>query len=427
MAALWRTYVACVLMSACSSADPSTDGPGFQGVLAIDIVNNCNGQCPEENVAGAALAQGSVWITRTQTQFNCPNNSNCVIASASVALGVATFGDAGALSVIDDVPAFANATTLPWSGVDVTSDGTVADFVYADPIANHIVYQAFAGSADAGHTTQAVFGHVVGVVADKGSVIAAISPPANQNSGGDWNQLLDEGPYTGGSGAPGQDTSAALYRVDLASGNASPAKTVPLDTMASHHVLTSDAANVYGVGGGHLWSIPRDLSTITDIATSLPVGTGNCMNGGCQVLAPVGISVFGSTVVTAFLSATSQSGGPGTSSTISPTRCQIFNGGTPIFDLAQKGCAGVAADAQYAYFAIVEQKQVVGGCCGTQYYLATTGIARISLTGTTTQVPSIIPLDTNRLYGPRRFLIDDTYLYGIDPAYVLRVAKTAFK
>jgi hypothetical protein len=165
---------------------------------------------------------------------------------------------------------------------------------------------------------------------------------------------------------------------------------------------------------------------MTDIATTLPVGDGGCMNGTCQVLAPVGISVSGSAVVTAFLTANSVGGGPGTSPSITPTRCQIFNGGTPIFDLAKKGCAGVATDGTYAYFAIVEEKSNNESCCGTQFYLATTSIARISLTGATTQTPSTIPINTTRFYGPRRFLIDATFLYGIDPAYVFRIAKTAF-
>lgn len=424
MAALRRTYVACVLTAACSSADPSTDTASFQGVLAIDLVTNCNGACPEENVVGAALAQGSVWVTRSQTEFSCPNNSNCSISSTATALAEVSFQDGGTLSVLDDVPPFPNAGSLAWSGVDVASDGSLAYFVYADPIANHMVYQGFAGAADAGHVTQSTFGHVVGVVADQSAVVSAISPPPNNV--GDWNQALDDGAFTGGGG-PGDDTTASLYRVDLADGGISPARAVPMDTMASRHVLTSDATSVYGVGGGHVWTVPRDLSSPPTNIAVVPTGSNGCMNGSCQLIAPVGISVAGSNVVTAFLSATSLGGNQNTQPAITPTRCQIFNGGTAIFDVAQKGCAGVAADATYAYFAIVEQKQVTESCCGTQYYLATTSIARISLTGASTQVPSMIPINTTRFYGPRRFLVDDAFLYGIDPAYVFRIAKTSFK
>ena len=52
------------------------------------------------------------------------------------------------------------------------------------------------------------------------------------------------------------------------------------------------------------------------------------------------------------------------------------------------------------------------------------GIARVPLVGGGPLQTA--PLQADRWYGPRRVLVDDTYVYAIDPNYVLRFPKTAF-
>jgi hypothetical protein len=96
-----------------------------------------------------------------------------------------------------------------------------------------------------------------------------------------------------------------------------------------------------------------------------------------------------------------------------------------IFDSGLAGttfsCNGLAIDATYAYFAMVEVQVPPSGPADS--FLLGTGIGRVPLAGGALETVSLM---SDRWYGPRRVLVDDAYVYAIDPSYVLRFPKTAF-
>lgn len=105
------------------------------------------------------------------------------------------------------------------------------------------------------------------------------------------------------------------------------------------------------------------------------------------------------------------------------------NGGAPtaVYDGSQASffCRGLAIDGQYAYVTMNALASTpCNGCSNTSsIYVAGNGIARIPLGGGALQT---MPLESQEWYGPRRVFVDDTYVYAVDPSYVLRVDKTAF-
>jgi hypothetical protein len=98
---------------------------------------------------------------------------------------------------------------------------------------------------------------------------------------------------------------------------------------------------------------------------------------------------------------------------------------SPIFDSNLAGtsflCNGLAIDDQYAYFAIVQVYVPPAGASSAE--LLGTGIARVPLAGGPLEM---VPLQSDRWYGARRLIVDDSYVYAIDPSYVLRLRKAAF-
>ena len=113
-----------------------------------------------------------------------------------------------------------------------------------------------------------------------------------------------------------------------------------------------------------------------------------------------------------------------------PTGCWVWSSlkdGAPkqIFssDLAQTtfACNGLAVDDTYAYFAMTRVYIPPSG--GDNTAVLGSGIARVPLDGGPLETAT---LQADRWYGPRRVLVDDTYVYAVDPSYVLRFPKTAF-
>jgi hypothetical protein len=52
------------------------------------------------------------------------------------------------------------------------------------------------------------------------------------------------------------------------------------------------------------------------------------------------------------------------------------------------------------------------------------GIVRVPISG---QGPAqVVLLQSDRWYGARRVIVDDTYVYALDPSYVMRFSKSAF-
>ncbi len=187
---------------------------------------------------------------------------------------------------------------------------------------------------------------------------------------------------------------------------------------------------IYGIGIGTVWAAPVDLSAApTTIGQIPPAQTGSACPTGTCVSSGVGIDVANGVVAWSVLQGISIcNNGP---CVFESPSCSVWkNGASPtqstrIYQSAG-ACLGLAIDATYAYFALVES-QLDTSCNGCNSYdLFTTGIARVALNGPDTQKATVLTLDASRLYGPRRFFADDTYVYGVDPAYVLRIPKSAF-
>jgi len=244
----------------------------------------------------------------------------------------------------------------------------------------------------------------VGVVGDTRAAIIGVGPAGQ--SGDDQ----------GGFYFPGNPATASgtLYRVDFADGGVKPLST-SFDTVFASNLLVSDAANVYWIGSSKVWSAPRDVSAATQVG-AITSGTA------------VGLAVAGGVVSWAAVLGSSSCGN---ACTFIAQGCQVFSASTMIYDTTTTSkalCLGLATDATNAYFAVVEIRELptCTSNCGDSPQAVTTGIARVSLAGPATQQPVVFPIQTDRMYGPRRFFVDDTYVYGIDPAYVVRVPKSAF-
>jgi hypothetical protein len=85
-------------------------------------------------------------------------------------------------------------------------------------------------------------------------------------------------------------------------------------------------------------------------------------------------------------------------------------------------CWGLALDATHAYFTVVHAYSTSNGSNGGQQQtqLVGTRIGRVPLAGGS---PEFMDVGDAKYYGPRRVLVDDTFVYGIDPRVVLRFRK----
>jgi hypothetical protein len=416
MAALRRANLAQVLIvAACSSATPSTETNGVQGVSLLEnLTNDCEPDCVSEDIAGAALAQGVVWLTRAKDVRQ--NNNQGVAGTDSAQLFVGVFGADAGVTQVTSTSTYSGTVS---SAVGVTTDGSQVYFASSDSVDNQLTVQNLDGGSHG-----AAGGVVMGVAPSaEGAVVGVVPSCCGSQCGGNMGCNSSSGFDTGNfsfefTGFGPADAGGVLYGFNFVDGGVSqlPAS---FDMEMSNHLLVSDAANVYWVGGGTVWSVPLDLlsSPMTSIGS---IGTGAF---------PVGLSTSKGVVAWSAMQGTNNCGnGP---CTFQPTGCTVATTTGTIYQ-SSKLCMGLAIDATNAYFAIIEQR-TTSTCCNSQdggpninNYIVTTGIARVSLTGTPQQTPSILSFSTDRMYGPRRFLADDTYVYGIDPAFALRIPKSAF-
>jgi hypothetical protein len=425
MGTLRRPYIAHVLIvCACSGADPSAGGSTIEGVHALESFTCNSGNCPEENTAGAALAHGHVWLTRDYRY--CPNNGGNCGQNTTLHVGFveAAFGPDGGVSSIDQTPDVQGPSAS--SGVGVAPDESVAYFAYTNAVKGLVLVQGFSDGADAGVAQVAQPGYITGVVADGRSAVVGVS--TTSTVGGTETEQVDRGPgsilVTGGSGnKPG----GALYRINLDDGGVSQ-QSASFDITVTHHLVASSGGSIYGIGYGTVWTAPVDLSAApTTIGQIPPAQTGSaCQTTNC-ISSGVGIDAANGVVAWSVLQGISVCNGP---CAFESPSCSVWkNGASPtqstrIYQSAV-GCLGLGIDATYAYFALIETPPSTS-CSGCGYDVVTTGIARVALNGPDTQQPTVVKLDSTRLFGPRRFFVDDTYVYGIDPAFVLRIPKSAF-
>ena len=420
MATLRRPHLAHVLiLVACSSADPSAGAGSIEGVPAIESVPCGNGACPEQFVRSAAVASGVVWLARDRNDCAVIGGTSggCATWSGSSHLERASFGADGGAGEIAASPAanVPNNGVLPASGVGVTDDGSAVYFAYDDETSGRLVVRALgADGADAGALDQSGTADVVGVAAEARAAVVAVS------NGGSPNTDSSQGPT--GSGPP-SSPSGALLRFDFVDGGVTQAPMSGagvVTTTFDAHLFAADATNVYWAAADAIYQAPR-----ADVTAQTPFAPLDVTDGG----APVGLTVANGAVAWSILYAKCSSG------PCVPTGCRIYVGGAAIWDSAQssapsKGCLGLAIDSSHAYFAVADWRTYACNNCGpgngTTTEVVTTAIGRVALAGPPSQQPTFLTLSNDRVFGPRRFIVDDTYVYGIDPEYVLRIPKTAF-
>jgi len=402
MAALRRAHLAHFLIAAsCSAVAPATSGT-IEGVAAIDFIPCDSGQsCTDENIAGAALAPGAAWVTRQTSTGGDPSGN-------SVQLERLIFdADAGA-TVVKSIP---SATQ---SDVAVTPDGANVYFLDVEQGGQVAMLRALsAAGADRATIPLASnqgFGEFTGLIADPGAVTVGVGGSGGPSQGG--NNDSDVAYWLQGtSSIPSDVRGGFVARVNVDDGGVGPTHPTTFVLTYSHHLMAADATNVYWVAGpspqGEVHMAPRDLSATESQLAVISSG-----------LAPVGLAAANGKVAwssTADLFGTT----PG---------CWIWQSSVLVFQSTTSWCMGLAIDATDAYFATVEIRSYVDNSGRSGTYLAATGMARVSLAGPPQQTPHVVPITSasNRLYGPRRILLDAQYVYGIDPAYVLRVPKSAF-
>jgi hypothetical protein len=188
------------------------------------------------------------------------------------------------------------------------------------------------------------------------------------------------------------------------------------------HVLAQSSTEVYWLDSTH---VTTDLGRVMAASKSDWATDIGHRVGGIQAVPGLPTGFVGLAASDSYVAwAAAPEPSPGS------TGCWVWSSlkdGAPkeIFDsdLAQTSfsCSGLAIDATYAYFAMVEVYVPPAGVDSS--VLLGKGIARVPLAGGPLET---VPLQADRWYGPRRVLVDDTYVYAIDPSYVLRFPKTAF-
>jgi hypothetical protein len=269
-------------------------------------------------------------------------------------------------------------------------------------------------------------GDVVGLVADTSAVYAAVSTPQPATLG----LQIPSPDSPAWPGSPAVDTVFAgdVYRVGTnppsppvrhggALGGATflPGFMQHLLVQSSTEVYWADSTSVGGEAGRVMaaskaaWATDpgRRVGGISAIGTDIGF---------------VGLAATDTTVAWA-AAATPYPGSTGCWVWVAP----VGSGAARmIFDSTQATssflCNGLALDAQYVYFAMVEVHVPPAGANSS--LLLGTAIVRVPLSAQGS--PQVVPLQSDRWYGPRRVLVDDTYVYAIDPSYVMRLPKSAF-
>jgi hypothetical protein len=386
------------LLAACGSGpDPSTTGGDAASVLVAPI-----GPFISSTVTDG---QGRVYLTIDE------------------ALDVVSFGPSAVVPSTWAAPrsqpeielAFSNGV-LWWAANDGANHSLLFNLPTASFVQNPKPLTTFPGSYG---------GDVVGLVADSTAVYAAVSTPKPATFG---LQLPSPDSWQW-PGSPVVDTtfSGDIYRVGT--NPASPA--VPLSGPAGAitflpgfmlHVLAQGAGQVYWVDstpvGGEVGRVMAATKASWGSASGRRIGGIQPFGG--QSIGFVGLAA--SETYVAWAAAPQPYPGA--------TGCQIWasaGGAAPklIVDSSTAQtpfmCNGLALDQDSAYFAIVDVYVPPAGAGSA--VLVGTAVARMPLAGGAMQTVS---MQSDRWYGPRRVLVDDTFVYAIDPNYVLRFPKTDF-
>lgn len=427
--------------AACGSGPDAASGSAIAGVLVVPGQSNGNGPSPNQTYIAAATPAAGGFAAWTAGD-NCGGPS-CGASNYADLLGFAP-------ATLDPVTLASSATGNDGQGygqeVASAPDGSIdwAGFAPVQPtptctsgfpgVALWTTAPGSAASAPSPAPAPAVpiatsfpllsssmcgtFPRfLVGLVADADAAYVAVAVVSQQSLQNGNGPTSPDSPQWGNAINGGQMPPAhlpamgSIYAVAAHSGDLTappPAVSTTFDA-AMLHTLVDAGSSLCWLDGSHVSCAPKGWATG-------PVPAPTMLDRGTQVPAHwtlVAIAAHGSTL--AWAAAPDPS--PGT------TGCMIWtsqNGGaaTPAYDGSQASffCHGLAVDDAYVYVTMnavpTGSGQVVGD-----------GIARAPIAGGSLQT---LPLQSQRWYGPRRVLVDDTYVYAVDPSYVVRVPKSAF-
>lgn len=391
-----KRFVPCLvaLSAACGSGpDPRATGGDFVGVPIVT-------QCCGDFVSGVALGKNGLYAGDVNSLVLATFDPPGVQGAPPTSHGGSQQGI--------DLASSADGTV--WSAVldpechlqSIRESSSTTGTVLPPPVDDN---RNFCGSgAPKGNSGNSA---VYGLVADASAVYAVVG-----------STQMTTGPAASPDSTtyvPGSPTMASgrVFRIDRAQPALSQQLSVPggtqFDAGSAAHVLAQNSAEVFWLDTGRVMRARK-----SDWATSEGRKLADAPQGSL-----VGIAADDAHV--AWSAASVASG--------QPPGCWIWampaTGAAP--SLIHSGvvmCRGLAIDELYAYVAIVDVLSPPQGdpnSAGAS--LIGTGIMRVPLAG---GAPQTVSLQSQRWYGPRRVLVDGTYVYAIDPQDVLRFPKTLF-
>jgi len=386
---------ACVAGAACKSGpDPSQTGGEVDSVQVAQLSNGL------DFVGSAVVDTGVVFVAANESLSSVRFSPDVVLPSLWPSLGTAAELELAAGA----------GGTLWWASNDGVTSALwkLPETSFVDgQIATRTPFPG-GGASD-----------VVGLVADATSVWAAVATPETPNAGGEiwpdsWQWPGAEQVYTPYKGD--------IYQITAGQPPVALAVAQPINFFPGLmvHVLAQSTTSIYWVDSTHTGTDLARVMSATKTPSATPPGQRvagvPAMDNGLAV-GIVGLAA--SDKLVAWAAAPFPS--PGTDGcwiwVTTPTGAplEIYNSDAEPTPFT---CSGLAIDDQYAYFAMVSTTNLQSPV------LVGTGIGRVPLAGGLLQTA---PLQSDRWYGPRRVLVDATYVYALDPSYVLRFPKDLFQ
>lgn len=390
-----RSVLPLVLLAAsCKSGpDPSQTGGGVDSVQVSQLTDGL------DYVGSAVVDTGVVYVADNESLTSVRYAPDVVLPSLWPSLGTAAELEL----------AVGPGGTLWWAANDGATSALwklpEASFVNGD-VATRTTFPG-GGASD-----------VIGLVADATSVWAAVATPQTASGGAEiWPDSWQW------PGAEAVDTPyrGSIYQMPAGQAPVELAVADPITFFPGLmvHVLAQSATQVYWVDATHTGA---DLARVMSASKTGITAPGQRVAGVGVPLTGLVVGIVGlaaSDTIVAWAAAPLPS--PGVQGcyiwTETPTGApvQIYDSDSTPTTFT---CGGIAVDAQYVYFTMLEtadpQSPVVLG----------SGIGRLPLGGGALQTAS---LQSDRWYGARRVAVDDTYVYGLDPSYVVRFPKDAFQ
>lgn len=400
---------ACVWLGGACGAGPDLSTTGTGGVIGvpIDLATNT-----DVAIASVAVSKGVVYGTRgvggngSQTpqvfriDFDPPG-----LVVLPVGAAFAQSGDAPEIGVTTD--AFAWIACSGGSPECKYQIGTGAATDAGSP-------STFSRSGDAMSEAP------MALVVDDAALYVALVSSSQTGPGGSPDESYWPGTSAGGLG-PASGDMIRVARADGAVQSAGMSQSTGpgFAFQYARHLIAQDARYVYTVTNESQAAgpVPVDVVRIEKSSwTAGPSKVAAIVND--PSMGVVGLAARGSTV--AWTAARTPSGGA-SGCEIGAVQTDGDGGVAAPRTLLQSGsydCWGLALDDTHAYFTVVHAASDPENGGGT--FVVGTRIGRVPLAGGS---PEFVDVGASKYYGPRRVLVDDTYVYGIDPRVVLRFRK----